>query len=197
MTDIRVAIVDPSPAFGCGLKVLLEENTSTLNIIGVYTNISDFRLGKIRNVDVIILNLLLIDFHSTVRDYFSDYQTDAILVAIPYGHINAKALVDFDGVLDVFEDGAKMVRRLNEIIEKCSYDDEDKYDDISISAQDTEIIIAVAKGLSNKDIADKLCLSPHTIISHRQKISRKIGYKGIAGFTSYAILNGLIEHSEV
>lgn len=45
-----------------------------------------------------------------------------------------------------------------------------------LSSRETEIIHLIAKGLTNKDIADKLYLSVHTIKTHRKNIIRKLGF---------------------
>lgn len=45
-----------------------------------------------------------------------------------------------------------------------------------LSSRETEIIHLIAKGLTNKDIADKLYLSVHTIKTHRKNIIKKLGF---------------------
>jgi DNA-binding CsgD family transcriptional regulator len=48
-------------------------------------------------------------------------------------------------------------------------------------------------GLQNKEIADKLNISIHTVITHRKNITNKLSIKSISGLTVFAILNGIIE----
>ena len=62
-----------------------------------------------------------------------------------------------------------------------------------LSDREKEIVKLVAKGYTIKEIAEKLFISPHTVITHKKNISQKLGIKSIAGLTTYAILNGLIE----
>lgn len=66
-----------------------------------------------------------------------------------------------------------------------------------LSSREKEILVCVAKGMLNKEIADKLCLSIYTVITHRKNITRKLGIKTVAGLTLYALLNGLIDSSSV
>ncbi|MBR3285130.1 MAG: helix-turn-helix transcriptional regulator [Bacteroidales bacterium] len=62
-----------------------------------------------------------------------------------------------------------------------------------LSDREKEILVCVARGMLNKEIADQNNISIHTVISHRKNITRKIGIKTVAGLTVYAILNGLID----
>ncbi len=62
-----------------------------------------------------------------------------------------------------------------------------------LSDREKEILVCVARGMLNKEIADRNNISIHTVISHRKNITRKIGIKTVAGLTVYAILNGLID----
>ena len=55
----------------------------------------------------------------------------------------------------------------------------------------------VARGMANKEIADALCLSIHTITTYRRNIASKLQIHSSAGLAIYAILNGLIDISDV
>lgn len=66
-----------------------------------------------------------------------------------------------------------------------------------LSEREKEILVSVAQGMLNKEIADKLCISIYTVVSHRKNITRKTGIKSVAGLTVYAILNGLIDINSV
>ena len=66
-----------------------------------------------------------------------------------------------------------------------------------LSAREKEILVAVAQGKLNKEIADEFCISIHTVITHRKNITRKTGIKTVAGLTVYALLNNLIDINQV
>ena len=65
----------------------------------------------------------------------------------------------------------------------------------AISDREREIIVCLVQGLSNKEIADRLCISIHTVITHRRNIARKLQIHSLAGLTLYAIANNLIDRS--
>ena len=62
-----------------------------------------------------------------------------------------------------------------------------------LSDRERDVLIQVVQGLSNKEIADVLCISQHTVVSHRKHITRKLHIHSIAGLTIYAIVNRLID----
>ena len=53
------------------------------------------------------------------------------------------------------------------------------------------------RGSVRKEIADKLCLSIHTVITHRRNVSRKLQIHSPAGLTIFAIVNGLVELNDI
>ena len=67
----------------------------------------------------------------------------------------------------------------------------------SLSDREREVIVCVVKGLSNKEIAEKLFISVNTVMTHRRNISRKLQIHSPAGLTIYAIVNGLINLEDV
>jgi len=70
-------------------------------------------------------------------------------------------------------------------------------DSDTLSEREKEILVSVAKGMINKEIADKHNISINTVITHRKNITRKTGIKTVAGLTVYAILNNLIDVSAI
>lgn len=66
-----------------------------------------------------------------------------------------------------------------------------------LSDREKDIVCCVARGLSNKEIATQLCLSVHTVTTHRRNISNKLNIHSPAGLAIYAIINKLVDLSEV
>ena len=62
-----------------------------------------------------------------------------------------------------------------------------------LSAREKDVLQLVVKGMINKEIADNLCISLNTVLTHRKNITSKLGIKTIPGLTFYAIANGITE----
>jgi len=103
----------------------------------------------------------------------------------------------------------KVLLPLAEILEDDGMDDMDptESDPLSqssgeksrniLSEREKEIITEVAKGLTNKEIADKLHISIFTVTTHRKNITQKLGIKTIAGLTVYALMNGFLKQEDI
>ena len=84
-----------------------------------------------------------------------------------------------------------MVVRMEEVVAAARPEGEE------LSAREKEILVSVAKGKLNKEIADEFNISIYTVITHRKNITRKTGIKTVAGLTVYALLNNLIDMNSV
>jgi len=64
---------------------------------------------------------------------------------------------------------------------------------VQLTNRETEILQHVAEGLSNLQIASKLCISVRTVEFHRTNIMEKLGVHETASLVKYAIVNKLID----
>ena len=117
-----------------------------------------------------------------------------ICIALETNYMDESALKYFDGVIGINDSKSKIINKLNQIAQS---DKGERSDDVELSKREIDVLVAVAKGLMNKEIADQMNLSIHTVISHRKNITRKTGIKSVSGLTVYALLNNLIDENEV
>ncbi len=66
------------------------------------------------------------------------------------------------------------------------------FDGVELSEREQQVLALLARGLANKEIADRLCISTHTVISHRKNIIRKTGFRTAQGLTFFALHSGLV-----
>jgi len=62
-----------------------------------------------------------------------------------------------------------------------------------LTSRELEVLQLVAEGKLNKQAAAELGISPKTVEKHRQQLTSKLGVRGTAGLTHYAIYAGIIE----
>ena len=66
-----------------------------------------------------------------------------------------------------------------------------------LSMREIDVLQLIVKGITNKEIADKLNISLNTVLTHRKNITSKLGIKTVSGLTFYAIMNGIISGDEI
>lgn len=66
-----------------------------------------------------------------------------------------------------------------------------------LSEREKDVVISVVQGMTNKEIADHLCIAISTVITHRRNIAKKLQIHSAAGLTIYAIVNNLIDITTV
>ena len=66
-----------------------------------------------------------------------------------------------------------------------------------LSSREADVLKLVARGITNKEIADRLNISLNTVLTHRKNITAKLGVKTVSGLTFYAIMNGLVSGEEL
>ena len=68
---------------------------------------------------------------------------------------------------------------------------------VDISPREAEVLALVARGFLNKEIADRLCISLPTVISHRKYICEKLHLRSVSSLTIYAVTHGIVNIEEV
>lgn len=105
-------------------------------------------------------------------------------------------LVYSNQTINLFDTPTLICYKVNEILNSF-LSDQSKDTDTELTKREIEVLQLLTKGYSNKEIADQLFVSTHTVISHRKNISEKTGIKSASGLTMYAILKKIIDVSDI
>ena len=114
------------------------------------------------------------------------------LVALVYQYVSHEVLKQYDAVVDIRDCRAMVIDTLAQVSQAETETAKSNYE---LTKRETAVLVQLAQGKTNKEIADALNVSVHTVISHRKNITRKTGIKSVAGLTVYAMLNNLIDES--
>ncbi|MBP3663003.1 MAG: response regulator transcription factor [Bacteroidales bacterium] len=193
----KVLLIVPSKIVARGIEAVLSE-LGEFRVEGILTDLSHASQMRLRNIDadVIVLDPVVFDFvsRSSVRSHISEY-SDAAVVGLQTIPMDDEQKKQYDALIGLNDDPVLIVRKLRESLD--SRQDNPETEEYDLSAREKEILVCVAKGMLNKEIADACNLSIHTVITHRKNITRKTGIKTVAGLTVYALLNNLIDSSSI
>ena len=147
------------------------------------------------DANILIINPSLLGFNTqSLMTQWTKENPNLVCIALETSYMDESVLKHFDGVIGINDSKLKIINKLNQIVQN---DKGEKSDDVELSKREIDVLVAVAKGMMNKEIADMMNLSIHTVISHRKNITRKTGIKSVSGLTVYALLNNLIDENEV
>lgn len=197
MGKIRILLIEKSPILAQGLQSLLQTG-GRMEVVAVANSLDRIQERVVLNSpDVVILNPLLLDYSKRLvfRSLFQDKPNIPIL-ALVYSYFDKQWLGTFDSVIEIDDDRFHIEKKIEEVLE-VSRGKNDSMEIYELSDREREVLIELAKGLMNKEIAAKLHISIHTVVTHRKNIVRKTGIKSAAGLAVYALLNNLLEESDL
>lgn len=192
---IRIAVAESSVIIRSGLTLALKR-LPNLKIQPIEILSVDALNDCLRTQypDILVVNPTFGDYFDVARFKEETAGKGIRVIALVSSFIDASLLSKYDEAISIFDDMEILsgkITRLQNIVE------EEEEGQESLSQREKEIVICVVKGMTNKEIAEKLYLSIHTVITHRRNISRKLQIHSAAGLTIYAIVNKLVELSDV
>ncbi len=192
-----VVLIVPSDIVARGLESILSEHGG-FQVLENLVDCSRASAARLRNLapDVIVIDPSVFDFQSRKEGRLTIAELcDASVVALEGPAETEDILRQYDGSISLYDDSAGVIRKVHSAVDSRQPDSASDGDELS--AREKEILVCVAQGMLNKEIADKFSLSIYTVITHRKNITRKTGIKTVAGLTVYAILNNLIDINSV
>lgn len=197
MSHKKVLLIIPSKIVARGLEAVLGE-LGEFRVEGILTDLSHANEARLRNMDadVIVIDPIVFDYVSRMsgRSRLAEH-SDAAVIAIKTTPMDDEQTRQYDGIINMYDDPVTIVKKLRESL--SVHEVAPSADDYDLSAREKDILVCVAKGMLNKEIADFYNISIHTVITHRKNITRKTGIKTVAGLTVYALLNNLIDSSAI
>ncbi|MBR5983447.1 MAG: response regulator transcription factor [Bacteroidales bacterium] len=188
----KVTIIEPSEIVSAGLKQLVEYG-GNFHVVKIFKSLQDYSENQNGNPDIILVNpsVLPLGDNTDPRTLLSAKDFTAV-VAIYYAPYDDNTIRNYNAGVGIFSTQEQIEKKLQSVL-KTPSDKEQDDNSNELSARECEILTAVAKGKTNKEIADEFNLSIHTVISHRKNISHKLGINSIAGLTIYAVMNKLLD----
>ena len=198
METIYVNIAERSQLVRLGLISVLVRLNYSLNIRET-TSVDKLNLALRKEYKslLIVSNSFLNNCPPEIFSLISARRNQLHIILIKDTEAGINRISDFNDTIN-FDDAEKTIfNKLEKQIQEIWKPSEISRITDEISAREKEVLKLVALGMTNKQIAEKLFISSHTVITHRKNITSKLGIKTIAGLTVYAIINKLITAEEI
>jgi DNA-binding CsgD family transcriptional regulator len=184
---INIAVIEPSQIIYEGLSNILLKSKKKFFIYR-FNDLEE--LGD--SVSKLVFNIAIIN-PSAIQNKLADFirlkngSTNTLWIALIYSFFDNGILQKYDDTLTINASPEQIFLKMgqpNTVLNKSQYEE--------LSEREIEVLTQLVSGLSNKEIADKLNISIHTVISHRKNITEKTGIKSLSGLTIYAITQKII-----
>ena len=191
----RVIICEASEMISIGLAEIVD-SMAQFDVVSRLDN-PEHLSEKITALDanLLVIDPMLLGFQN--KDFLSQLgkeHPNVVIIALVSSCLDHTMLTPYNGVIEINDTRSKIISKMNEFVQSETVRNTD---DVELSKRETDVLVAVAKGMMNKEIADQMNISIHTVISHRKNITRKTGIKSVSGLTVYALLNNLIDEKDL
>lgn len=196
-TSLKIVVAETSVIIRSGLTAVLKR-IPNLNAhpIEVSSMESLRNFLHIHPTDIVIINPTFGGWFDLPAFKSEHGKNNTKYIAVVCSVIDNNVLKEYDENFAICDDIEVISSKINRLLHTEEEEEKDNEQE-PLSQREKEIITCVVKGMTNKAIADKLYLSIHTVITHRRNIARKLQIHSPAGLTIYAIVNKLVELSDI
>ncbi len=187
---INIILVEASGIIFEGISSIIGNTAHSFNIFPADTLSDIERLNSKNKADIILINPLLIQ--NQTKDFISlkNKIPETGWIGIIYSFIDPQNLSLFDGIININDNPDRIIGTIQSLLN--NRDNSDRKDQEFLTEREIDVLKLLVSGNANKEIADKLSISTHTVISHRKNITQKTGIKSVSGLTIYAVINNII-----
>ncbi|MBF0650633.1 response regulator transcription factor [Dysgonomonas sp. GY75] len=190
-----LAVAETSYIIRKGLVYVLSQLSSVGKVVEL-KEMEDINYQlDILHPDAVLINPMLLG-HTSKQDIRQqlNLNKNIAIIALVYNIIDEQFYKSYDAVIKINDSESRIEETLLNCLNKEQAGQSDQEE---LSDREKEILISVVKGMSNKEIAEHHNISIHTAITHRRNITRKLKVHSISGLTIYAIINKLVDISEI
>ena len=188
MKVYTVGLLLSSPLLTAGMQSLLRGvHGITVTDLGRNASPGEYT----RRIPSAAPSLIILD--PFTAQYCPDDITSLLLTSaqVPDSERNAHA-----GVLSVYDTPEVIIERVTALTDPSRQGTNDSRGS-DLSPREKDVILAIVKGLSNKEIANEMNVSVNTVMTHRRNIAAKLQIHSPAGLTIFAIATGLVKIEDV
>ena len=186
----NIAVLEPSQIVFEGLSNVLSKSGQQFHLLRTDDLNEIQNLAALGKLELAVINPSQIQNKN--KEFLSAKKNHPgiVWVALIYNFFDQQLLSLFDKVINITDSGESIAEQIKNLSNSEIHSSDVEHE--QLSEREIDVLKLIVKGFSNKEIADNLNISIHTVISHRKNISQKTGIKSQSGLTIYAISNKII-----
>lgn len=186
----NIAVLEPSQIVFEGLSNVLSKSGQQFHLLRTDDLNEIQNLAALGKLELAIINPSQIQNKNKEFLAAKKNHPGIVWVALIYNFFDQQLLSLFDKVINITDSGESIAEQIKNLSNSEIHNNDVEHE--QLSEREIEVLKLIVKGFSNKEVADNLNISIHTVISHRKNISQKTGIKSQSGLTIYAISNKII-----
>lgn len=188
---LKITVAEPSVILRSGILAVLEHVAQFKAEVYEVSDMEQLKAAlNWQHPDVLMVNPASLGLYSLQQLRKEAGNPDMKCVAVQLAFSDQTTLKNYDETVSIYDDADTIVSKLLRLTREGT--ERDRRHE-ALSGREKEVIACVVQGMTNKQIADRLCISAHTVITHRRNIAAKLGIHSPAGLTIYAIVNRLVD----
>ncbi|OGU67775.1 MAG: hypothetical protein A2499_01095 [Stygiobacter sp. RIFOXYC12_FULL_38_8] len=186
----NIAVLEPSQIVFEGLSNVLSKSGQQFHLLRTDDLNEIQNLAALGKLELAIINPSQIQNKN--KEFLSAKKNHPgiVWIALIYNFFDQQLLSLFDKVINITDSGESIAEQIKNLSNSEIHNNDVEHE--QLSEREIDVLKLIVKGFSNKEVADNLNISIHTVISHRKNISQKTGIKSQSGLTIYAISNKII-----
>ncbi len=192
----KIAVVEKSKIIREGLTALLYSHELCSKVICL-EDFGEWNLLMRNSVpDLVIVNPESISEGKEKIRYKYKLNENTLFVGLVYQYYNYKEITElFNEVIFITDSEDVIVNKLKNLL--INTNENPSSSNEKLTDREKDVLKLLLRGLANKEVADQLSISPHTVVSHRKNIIEKTGIKSLSGLAVYAILNNIADMDDL
>jgi len=186
---INIAVIEPSQIIYEGFSNMLLKSAEHYCLYRL-SELTELTNSLTLRFSIVIVNPGIIQNKVSSFLKIKKNFPDTVWIGLIYSFYDSELLMRLDDVISITDSPEQIIQRINNLHTKSNCETNHNKD---LTDREVEILIHLTKGLSSKEIADKLNISVHTVVSHRKNLVEKTGIKSLSGLTLYAISKNFIK----
>ncbi|MBC8603714.1 response regulator transcription factor [Parabacteroides acidifaciens] len=196
-TLLTIAIADPSAIIRSGLETVLKRLPGfRIQVVEIATMELLLETLRSQRPDMLVINPAIPGCFSLQQIKEEAGCTEMKCIALLYAVADHTLLRPYDEQISIYDSPDELRHKL-ELLHTPPAEEAGNEEQQTLSTREKEIVVCVVKGMTNREIADRLFLSTHTVVTHRRNIARKLQIHSASGLTVYAIVNKLVELNDI
>jgi DNA-binding NarL/FixJ family response regulator len=188
--EFKILILENSIIIQKGIYRIFIESGFNCSIFFA-TNLDDLKHTlKSREIDLVISNVSFFFNDINSLKLLKSHFPDTIWTGFQYSYSENQLLQEFSYVFQINDNQDTFISKVKELTQEDS--NSDIAHTVNLTTREVEVLKLLVVGFSNKEIADKLNLSIHTVNTHRKNITQKSGIKSLAALIIFAVSKNYI-----